>query len=117
VLRDIQESQNAIAIAPNAPCLLVLKVKTMKKIEKHAKMVGQFEQTINDHVTEGKKAFPRDTSMQKVYQNDARDLRAVLALFRKKDIAGACARAWKMDSVPHDVIPQTIWRIMEKDQP
>lgn len=88
----------------------------MKKIEKHAKMVGQFEQAINDHVTGGKKAFPRDTSMQKVYQKDARDLRAVLALFRKKDIDGACARAWKMDSVPRDVIPQTIWRIMEKEQ-
>jgi hypothetical protein len=86
----------------------------MKRITKFAKLAEQLEQAISAHVTEGKGAFPKDKAMKAVYRRDDRDLRNVLELFRKEDFAAAYALAWKLDSLPRELIPQAVWRVMAR---
>jgi len=86
----------------------------MKRITKFAKLAEQLEQAISAYVTEGKEAFPKDKAMKAVYRRDARNLRNVLELFRKEDFAAAYAQAWKLDSLPRDLIPQAAWQVMAK---
>ena len=86
----------------------------MKRITKFAKLAEQLELAISAYVTEGKEAFPKDKAMKAVYRRDARDLRNVLELFRKEDFAAAYAQAWKLDSLPRDLIPQAAWQVMAR---
>jgi len=86
----------------------------MKRITKFAKLAEQLEQAISAYVTEGKEVFPKDKAMKAVYRRDARDLRNVLELFRKEDFAAAYAQAWKLDSLPRDLIPQAAWQVMAR---
>jgi hypothetical protein len=86
----------------------------MKRITKFAKLAEQLEQAISAHVTEGNGAFPKDKAMKAVYRRDARDLRNVLELFRKEDFAAAYAQAWKLDSLPRELIPQSVWQVMAR---
>ena len=86
----------------------------MKRITKFAKLAEQLEQAISAYVAEGKEAFPKDKAMKAVYRRDARNLRNVLELFRKEDFAAAYAQAWKLDSLPRDLIPQAAWQVMAK---
>jgi hypothetical protein len=52
--------------------------------------------------------------MKAVYRRDARNLRNVLELFRKEDFAAAYAQAWKLDSLPRELIPQAVWQVMAR---
>jgi len=74
----------------------------------------ELEKAIAAHVAEGTSEFPADKAMQRVYERDAADLRKVLELFRAGNFFGAYAAAWKLDSLPRDVIPQAFWQVLEK---
>ena len=74
----------------------------------------ELEKAIAAHVAEGTSEFPADKAMQRVYERDAAHLRKVLELFRAGNFFGAYAAAWKLDSLPRDVIPQAVWHVLEK---
>jgi hypothetical protein len=79
----------------------------------HSILIAAFELAIENYVESGKKSFRRDKRMQRVYRTDAADLRKVLRLFKRKAFADAYAAAWKLDSVPREVIPPNVWKALE----
>jgi hypothetical protein len=77
-------------------------------------LARELEKAIAAHVAEGTSEFPADKAMRRVYERDAADLRKVLELFRAGNFFGAYTAAWKLDSLPRDVIPQALWQVLEK---
>ena len=83
----------------------------------HSLLISAFELAIENYVDSGVRNFRRDKRMQRVYRTDAADMREVLRLFKRKAFAAAYAAAWKLDSVPREVIPQNVWKALEKTEP
>ena len=57
----------------------------------------------------------RDTELKKAYVADRKDLREVLHYFQEGNLKKAYNKASYLDTIVRDVIPNSVWRILENN--